>query len=128
MVWDANASNAGFSTANKTWLPVKPPQAARAVSAQGDPSSVLNFYKEMIELRRETPELLSGKIAFLDMPENVLGYSRGDRVICLFNLSKKPVKLDVEGALSPLIAQGADIHGDTVKLAGTGFLIAKRFG
>src|SRR5690606_37935351 len=40
MVWEAGAPNAGFSNANRTWLPVAAAQAARAVSTQsGQPES-----------------------------------------------------------------------------------------
>ncbi len=125
MAWEAKGSNAGFSKANKTWLPVKAPQAERAVSSQGGDDSVLSFYKEMLALRRNTPELREGRIAFLDLPEPVLGYTRGDDVICLFNLSNAAVTVALDKAVSTLIEQGAKCAANSVELAGTGFLIGK---
>ncbi|MEO1309078.1 MAG: alpha-amylase family glycosyl hydrolase, partial [Pseudomonadota bacterium] len=78
MVWDAAAPNGGFSAANQTWLPVKEPQRARAVSTQGE-NSVLAFYREMLALRRATDDLRRGKTEFLDLPEPVLGLINGNR-------------------------------------------------
>jgi len=125
MVWDATAPNGGFSKANRTWLPVKPPQVARAVSTQADASSVLNFYKEMLALRKATPELQGGKIAFLDLPDPVLGYMRGDDVVCVFNLSDKPATVSLDANATVLVAQGATVDGAQLALEGTGFLIGR---
>ncbi|MEL7150720.1 MAG: alpha-glucosidase [Pseudomonadota bacterium] len=125
MVWDATAPNGGFSKANRTWLPVKPPQAARAVSTQADASSVLNFYKEMLALRKATPELQEGRIAFLDLPDPVLGYTRGDAVVCVFNLSDQSVTVPLDAAPIALLEQGATLDGANLMLEGTGFLIGR---
>jgi alpha-glucosidase len=124
MVWEAQAPNGGFSKANRTWLPVKPPQAARAVDTHGA-DSVLAFYREMLALRRAEDDLRLGKIAFLDLPEPILGYTRGDGITCLFNLSPKPVTLDLKGAREPLVSQAADVAGDSLTLGANGFLIAR---
>src|SRR6185436_4537076 len=76
MVWDAAEPSAGFST-GKPWLPVKSAQAANAVATQaGDPDSVLGFYRRMLKLRRETPELVSGRTAFFDVSEPILAFTR----------------------------------------------------
>ncbi|KUF11276.1 alpha-amylase family glycosyl hydrolase [Pseudoponticoccus marisrubri] len=125
MAWAADAPNAGFSQANQTWLPVKAPQAARAVSAQGDSDSVLNFYREMLALRRREQALHLGRMRFLDMPEPVLAYTRGDDVLCVFNLSAESVKVSLTGAAKPLLAQAAEISGKTLSLGANGFLIGR---
>ncbi|MEM8978154.1 MAG: alpha-amylase family glycosyl hydrolase [Pseudomonadota bacterium] len=125
MAWQATAPSAGFSQANQTWLPVKSPQAERAASTQSDATSVLSFYKEMLALRKATPELVGGEIAFLDLPEPVLGYTRGGAVTCVFNLGMKPVTVPIKAPNAVLISQGAELTAKGVELQGTGFLIAK---
>ncbi|MGV6849444.1 MAG: alpha-amylase family glycosyl hydrolase [Marinibacterium sp.] len=127
MVWDAKAPNAGFSTANRTWLPVKPLQAARAVSTQeDDPDSVLNFYRRMLALRRAEKDLRLGGITFLDLPDPVLGYDRGDGLTCLFNLSAKRTKLKISGKPEPVLVQNATFAAKTVDLGANGFVIARK--
>ena len=127
MVWDAKAANGGFSKANKTWLPVKAPQQARAVSTQeGKPNSVLAFYREMLALRRAEPDLRLGDIRFLDLPEPVLGYERGEAMICLFNLSAEPVTIDLAQPVQELLTQGAEIAEGQVTLAANGFVIGRK--
>ncbi len=125
MVWQTDAPNGGFSTAASTWLPVKPPQLARAVDTQGEPGSVLNFYREMLALRRAEEELRLGEIAFLDLPEPVLGFTRGAGLICLFNLSAQKLAVEAPAPLTPLLAEGAEVTGTKVSLAENGFVIAR---
>ena len=105
MPWEAGAPNAGFSTA-KPWLPVKPPQAARAVDRQeGDAASVLAAYRRTIAFRQARAELRRGDARFLDLPEPVLGIVRGAdgaEVTGLFNLGREVVTVEVPGASSPV--------------------------
>ena len=76
MVWDAAEPNAGFST-GRPWLPVKAPQAARPAAGQvGEPDSVLEFYRRMLRLRRETDALRMGRTKFFDVSEPVLAFTR----------------------------------------------------
>ncbi|MCC5993191.1 MAG: alpha-glucosidase [Rhodobacteraceae bacterium] len=126
MVWEARAPNGGFSTAAQTWLPVKAPQLDRAVDRQEKPGSVLAFYRQMLALRRAETELRLGQMRFLDLPEPVLGYTRGEGIICLFNLSPDPATLTLTEKLDPLLSQGASCKAGAVMLAGNGFVIARR--
>ena len=62
MQWSA-AANAGFSPEGvQTWLPVNPNyvQGINVANQQDDPKSTLNFYKRMLQLRKQTPSLISG--------------------------------------------------------------------
>ncbi|MBW8909870.1 MAG: alpha-glucosidase, partial [Mesorhizobium sp.] len=57
MVWDATASNAGFSTA-KPWLPVPGKHLSQAVNVQqGDDASLLEHYRRFLGFRRQHPAL-----------------------------------------------------------------------
>ena len=123
MAWQAAAANAGFSTANRCWLPVKPEQAARAVDTQaGREGSVLEFYRAMLRLRRESPALRLGATRFLDLPEPLLGFVRGEGVLCLFNLSPRPCRVEVAGVGPMLIGAGIPGAGE-VSLEGSGFAL-----
>jgi alpha-glucosidase len=126
MVWTAAEPNAGFSTGTP-WLPVKDPQAARAVDGQDDdPDSVLNAYRAQLAFRRSRPELLEGGTHFLDLADPVLGLERaldGKRLICLFNLSPDPHRLEGKGraqAVGP--KQDVTFTGNHVELGPNGFV------
>ncbi|MGY6548271.1 MAG: alpha-amylase family glycosyl hydrolase [Roseinatronobacter sp.] len=126
MVWEAAAPNGGFSTANKTWLPVKPPQQARAVDTQAAPESVLNFYRRMLALRRAEAALHAGAMVFLDLPDPMLGFVRGDDVICLYNLSPAQIDHALDAPLIPLIARNVTLSDKTASFGPNGFVIARR--
>jgi alpha-glucosidase len=68
MQW-SNDSNAGFSPEGvQTWLPVNPnyAQGINVAEQQNDTTSMLNFYKEMLNLRKQTPALIDGGYQPLD--------------------------------------------------------------
>jgi len=118
MVWD-DSVNGGFSRGNgKPWLPVKAPQLARNVaSQQGVDGSVLETYRAMIAWRKATPVLLTGATTFHDLPEPLLAFTRGDNLLCVFNLSPEPRSLTVTGAQAltgPTLA--AELAGQTLTL------------
>ncbi|MEZ5867964.1 MAG: alpha-amylase family glycosyl hydrolase [Defluviimonas denitrificans] len=121
MVWEAAAPNAGFSAANRCWLPVKAPQAAVAADTQG-PGSVMAFYREMIAFRKGNADLRTGGTVFFDLPEPVLGFRRGEGTLCLFNLSPAPVKVPVTGGRM-MLSQAAEAGGDGLSLGPNGFAI-----
>ena len=116
MVWDASPCG-GFTT-GKPWLPVKAPQLARNVASQtGVAGSVLEYYRAMLAYRRATPALISGKTGFLDTSEPVLAFTRGDGLLCVFNLSAVAQVVRIAGAASltgPSLA--AQLTGQTLTL------------
>jgi len=123
MVWDAAEPSAGFTT-GRPWLPVKSAQAANAVATQaGDPDSVLGFYRRMLRLRRETPELVSGRTAFFNVSEPILAFTRGGSVLCVFNLSPEARRVRLTGGGALALAQGAEHEGETLNLHPNGFAI-----
>ncbi len=127
MVWDGSA--AGGFTIGKPWLPVKAPQLARNVAGQaGVDGSVLETYRAMLAFRRAMPVLHgAADTRFLALPDPVLGFVRGEgegAVLCLFNLSPKPVKLGqagIEEQVGPRQAAGFDRNGVTLGPNGFGF-------
>jgi alpha-glucosidase len=89
MQWDASA-HAGF-TNGTPWLPVPPSARTTNVAAQtADNSSLLNFYKQLIRLRRRSPALLDGDYHSLGDSPHVYAYlrrARGQTMLVALNMS-----------------------------------------
>ncbi|WP_252247519.1 alpha-glucosidase [Clostridium sp. ZBS4] len=90
MQWN-DSENAGFSN-NKPWIDVNSNYKEINVESElKDPNSVLNFYKKMIDVKKNSETLSYGKYKLiLDEDENIYSYMRilGDKkymIIC--NLS-----------------------------------------
>lgn len=122
MVWERGAPNAGFSTAAKTWLPVRPEQASVAVDTQDTAESVLAFYREMLAFRKASVDLMTGASVFFDLPEPLLGFRRGAGTHCLFNLSAGAQTLNCRGGEIRLSA-AATLRGGTLSLGPSGFAL-----
>lgn len=80
MQWN-QSRNAGFSDADKTWIKVnKNYTAINAEQEENEKSSVLNFYRELIRLRQDSPYshiLVHGKFVPYDAEnDNVIAYER----------------------------------------------------
>jgi alpha-glucosidase len=94
MQWTAE-KNAGFSS-GEPWLPVDSSHAHRNVQAQdGDPNSLLNWYRKLIWLRGSRPALHSGTYcAFGHTPRGVYAYLResgDDRLAVFLNFTPRPI-------------------------------------
>jgi len=96
MQWDPG-KNAGFSTAAKTWLPI--PASYKTVNVQvesGQPDSLLNWYKHLIDMRADNPALRDGQNIMVDTSNpNVLSYLRknpgaGPSVLVTMNFTDQP--------------------------------------
>src|SRR5258707_4588607 len=89
MQWDAS-KNAGFSTAERPWLPVPPSSAEYNVKAESqDPGAILSFYKQLLALRRNEPALRDGRYLPVNREDPfVLAYLRknpssGDAILVM---------------------------------------------
>jgi alpha-glucosidase len=128
MVWDAAEPNCGFST-GRPWLPVKAAQAEHHVAGQlGREDSVLEFYRRMLKLRRETEELRTGRTAFLDVEAPLLAFTRGGAVLCVFNLSPERHEVRLTGAGAVALCQGIEHRGGALTLHPNGFAIMEAEG
>ena len=100
MQWSSGA-NAGFSPADSTpWLPVSPDYETVNVESQlADPKSILNMYRRLLELRRQSSGLRRG--SFLVHPESdnhVLAYRREsdtETVTAILNFSDEERSIGV---------------------------------
>ena len=92
MQWNGD-TDAGFSTAKKTWLPIEADYQMRNVSAESRrPDSLLNYYKTLIRLRNENPALRDGEFVLVNGTDNnVLSFLRktngGQTVLVAVNCS-----------------------------------------
>jgi oligo-1,6-glucosidase len=93
--WDDSA-NAGFTSGPKTWLAVNP--SYRQINAKqevADPDSIYNYFRRMLELRRNTKAFAYGDYKDLD-PENpsLFVYTRvlgPEKYLIVLNFSETPV-------------------------------------
>lgn len=96
MQWSAGA-NAGFTT-GEPWIMLNPNYTdINAEAEEGDPDSILNYYRALIALRNSTPALLRGDWREL-LPESgqVVAYTRGldgEEYAVLCNLSRESAPL-----------------------------------
>jgi alpha-glucosidase len=114
MQWDAS-QNAGFSAADKTWLPVPTSAKQYNVAAeQADPNSIFNFYKHVIALRRDLSALHDGSYVAVNRDDpNVLAYLRttingSDAVLVALNMSGQEQTLHF--SLKGFGVQGEKLH------------------
>jgi alpha-glucosidase len=133
MTWTSSARNAGFSGAAETWLPVDPRHASLAVDAQeADADSVLNHARAMIALRRGSPALRLGSIAFHVAEGAALAFSRehaGETVHCLFNLGAEAIEIEAgfaAGAEAVGPGLGGSLDGGRAMLRGYGAMLLRK--
>ncbi|MBO9196547.1 alpha-glucosidase [Rhizobium sp. 16-449-1b] len=93
MPWEAAKAHAGFTTAEKSWLPVPYEQAALSVDVQdGDAHSVLTHYRDTLAFRKKHPALIDGAMTFLDTNQDLLVFTRrqeGETLLFVFNLTRE---------------------------------------
>jgi alpha-glucosidase len=114
MQWDTS-KNAGFSTAEETWLPVAPNYKTVNVQVETPvPDSLLNWYKQLIEMRATDPALREGSLTMLDRTNpNVLSYVRkgsagSPSVVVALNFTAQPQTISLNLA-------GTGVTGNNVK-------------
>ncbi|MDP0488360.1 MAG: alpha-glucosidase [Fusobacterium sp. JB020] len=99
MQWN-NKKNAGFTTGNP-WLKINENYKEINVESQmKDKDSIYNFYKDLIELRKNSKTLIYGKFnLILKNIEDVFAYSRileDEEYLIISNLSEKIKKIKIK--------------------------------
>jgi alpha-glucosidase len=98
MQWDASRQ-AGFTT-GRPWLKIPPTATERNVARQAaDPSSILNFYRRLIALRRRSPALLDGDYLNLGNDPHIFAYRRrtpSQTMIVALNMSAESRSLPID--------------------------------
>lgn len=113
MQWD-DTEDAGFSTAAKTWLPVAADyRTVNVKTEEGEPNSLLNWHKKLIEMRRSDPALREGRQVMLDATNpSVLSYVRegvggSPAIVVALNFTDRPQTVTFDPAK-------AGVHANSV--------------
>ena len=123
MQWSDEA-NAGFTTA-KPWLKVNENYKAINVAAQEkDPSSVLNYYRRLVALRKsdEYKELFTyGRcVPAYEDTDGIMAYYREDenkRVLVVANFGSKEAQIRLDGSVKKvLLSNTNDAEKSTVSV------------
>lgn len=90
--WD-NTKNAGFTTGTP-WIRVTPNYTTiNAAAQETDPNSTLNYFRQIVKLRKTNPVLIYGKYTLLDRKNpDVYAYTReldGVKYLVLLNFTDK---------------------------------------
>ncbi len=103
----ANAPHGGFSPpAIEPWLPVNPNYAegVNVADQETDPGSLLNFYRRLLRVRRETPALIAGEYQPLHLESEeyfaFLRTTEEQRVLVVLNFFERAhtLSFDLEAA------------------------------
>lgn len=90
MVWESSNANSGFSSADKTWLPVSHAHTQQSVAQQeDDPSGLIHHYRRAIALRQANPALAKGDHDGVKATGDIVHFTRsldGMDIFCAFNL------------------------------------------
>jgi len=115
MQW-RNIAGGGFTDpGTQPWLPLGD-VAVNVEDQRGDPASMLRLARDLIALRRQTPDLSVGSYAAVPVPAGVWSWRRGERHLVVVNCSERDVALDdVQG----LVRIGTDRARDGETLRGT---------
>ncbi|HET9741388.1 MAG TPA: alpha-glucosidase [Terriglobales bacterium] len=138
MQWNTSA-NAGFNRGATPWLPVDANYKTHNVATEmGDKGSILNWYRELIKLRRDNPAFYDGDyVALNESDPNVMSYLRKSQkgtAVVVLNMSDQPhtVALDagaVGGQRGRVLAatnpQAATVQFDNVGMEPYGVVIAE---
>src|SRR5688572_28757050 len=110
----SNHPNAGFSPANiATWLPVNPnyKNAINVRDQQHNPASLLNYYKQLLQVRKASSALTGGEYIPVDKGATdyfaCLRKSEEQTVLVILNFSEKRLKLDFSRTKD---VKGHDLH------------------
>jgi len=100
MQW-SNNPNGGFSPPNvETWLPVNPNyrDGINVRDQRHNPSSLLNYYKHLLQFRKSSPALIKGEyISLNNTAKDYLAFVRKSEeqtVLVVLNFSEKKLELD----------------------------------
>ncbi len=91
--WSRSGSSLGFGAA-APWLPQPAEWSALSVEAEdADRTSMLWLYRDALRLRHELAELRSAGYSWMELGDEVIAFSRGDRFMCVVNFGAQPIDL-----------------------------------
>jgi len=130
MQWDST-KNAGFSSAEKTWLPVHENYHVINVETEArDEFSLLNRVRTLLAVRQSESALQEGSLRVIEnLPENILGFARkmdGVKISVLLNFDGRQKNFQSsKGDLIFALTPGSQKIDGMITLDGYGGLILK---
>ncbi|PWW56201.1 glycoside hydrolase family 13 protein [Actinokineospora spheciospongiae] len=93
--WEGEPPTFGFSTGDRSWLPVPAEWAGYTVESQlEDPASMLSLYRHALEVRKTTEAFAGTELEWYGAPPGCFAFRRkGGGLICALNTSDAPVPL-----------------------------------
>jgi alpha-glucosidase len=99
----------GFTTGTP-WLPTGDRDGLTVAEQREDPGSALRFARDLIALRREREDLVSGAYATLEAPPGAWAWRRGDETVVALNLGADDVDVPLRGRV--LLATRREREGE----------------
>jgi len=130
MQWN-NDKNAGFSSAEETWLPLHPNYDVVNVESENkDESSLLNTIRAMMKIRNEHAALQQGSLELIaGLPDTVFGYrgkSDDEEIIVLLNFSESEKQFPfMAGNCIFKLSQRDELKSGEISLSGYSGMILK---
>ncbi len=117
MQWDSG-KNAGFSSADRTWIRVNPNYKSINAADQEHPDSVLSFYRELIRLRKDSKYsdiIISGEFLPYESEDPcVIAYQRStahERLLVIHNFQNRQSAIRLpKGHLKTVTGNFPDNH------------------
>ncbi len=132
MQWN-DSVNAGFSTAEKTWLAVHNNYTTTNVEKErSDERSLLKTIQRVLKIRKEMSAINSGSLEFIErkkLPKNILAYKRKvgtEEVLVVMNFGKHTQAFNLPEKFSRLllsISTADKISDDNIILSGFGGMV-----
>ncbi|HXV22804.1 MAG TPA: alpha-glucosidase [Alphaproteobacteria bacterium] len=127
MPWQEGAPHAGFTTAERPWLPVPSAHHSLALDRQErETDGLVHAWRRFLRWRKIHPALISGSIRMLSGSAPVLAFERGldgERILAAFNFSACPIRMALpESACVSLAGHGfeAELSGGELALPAHG--------
>ena len=112
MQWDAS-KNAGFSSADKTWLAVNPNyKDINVVSALANPDSIFYTYQKLVELRKTQDWLIDADFEHLETADKVFAYIRKTQdssYLIAVNLSDQEQDFDYDFEVAEVVIANTEL-------------------
>lgn len=128
--WNDSPGRGFTQPGSVPWLPMTTPAGCTVEAQRADPSSVLNFTRDLIALRRSHPDLHAGGYQSLPSPPGTWAWRRGRAFITAVNLGTEPAIVEVgHGTVSlgtDRRRNGQEVYGTLSLEPGEGALLVRR--
>jgi alpha-glucosidase len=88
MPWNDEPGGGFTGPDTKPWLPLGPTERCNVEQQRSEPESMLTLTRDLLALRRSTPDLQKGRYETVPAPEGSWAWRRGDRVMVMLNCSE----------------------------------------